>query len=90
MRPSHDAQPYLARAHPHHSPHPRPHRQRRRGPSAGAGRGGAHKVTIPGQEIPNADFLLENGAAIKINSAPVLPHKPGQRLSDAPPERQGP
>ena len=30
---------------------------------------------IPGQESRNSDYLLENGAAIKINSAAVLPHK---------------
>src|SRR5262249_14522112 len=30
---------------------------------------------IPGQESRNSDFLLENGAAIKANSAAVLSHK---------------
>ncbi len=30
---------------------------------------------IPGQESRNSDYLLENGAAIKVNSAAVLPHK---------------
>lgn len=30
---------------------------------------------IPGQESRNSDFLLENGAAIKINNIATLPHK---------------
>jgi processive 1,2-diacylglycerol beta-glucosyltransferase len=30
---------------------------------------------IPGQESRNSDFLLENGAAIKINNLGTLPHK---------------
>ena len=30
---------------------------------------------IPGQESRNSDYLLENGAAIKINNAATLPHK---------------
>jgi len=30
---------------------------------------------IPGQESRNSDYLLENGAAIKVNSVAVLPHK---------------
>ena len=30
---------------------------------------------IPGQESRNSDFLLENGAAIKINNVATLPHK---------------
>jgi processive 1,2-diacylglycerol beta-glucosyltransferase len=30
---------------------------------------------IPGQESRNSDFLLENGAAIKINNLATLPHK---------------
>ena len=38
---------------------------------------------IPGQESRNSDFLLENGAAIKINSAATLPYKLGQLLGDA-------
>jgi processive 1,2-diacylglycerol beta-glucosyltransferase len=37
---------------------------------------------IPGQESRNSDYLLENGAAIKINSAAVLPHKLNQLLSN--------
>lgn len=37
---------------------------------------------IPGQESRNSDFLLENGAAIKINSAAVLPYKLGQLLCE--------
>lgn len=36
---------------------------------------------IPGQESRNSDYLLENGAAIKINSAAVLPHKLNQLLA---------
>jgi processive 1,2-diacylglycerol beta-glucosyltransferase len=36
---------------------------------------------IPGQESRNSDFLLENGAAIKINSAAVLPHQLNQLLA---------
>jgi processive 1,2-diacylglycerol beta-glucosyltransferase len=37
---------------------------------------------IPGQESRNSDFLLENGAAIKINSAATLPYKLGKLLGD--------
>jgi processive 1,2-diacylglycerol beta-glucosyltransferase len=37
---------------------------------------------IPGQESRNADFLLENGAAIKINNAATLPFKLGRLLED--------
>jgi processive 1,2-diacylglycerol beta-glucosyltransferase len=39
---------------------------------------------IPGQESRNSDFLLENGAAIKINSLNTLTHKLGALLADAP------
>ncbi|HWB20659.1 MAG TPA: glycosyltransferase [Phycisphaerales bacterium] len=37
---------------------------------------------IPGQESRNSDFLLENGAAVKINSADALPHKLALLLSN--------
>jgi processive 1,2-diacylglycerol beta-glucosyltransferase len=37
---------------------------------------------IPGQESRNSDFLLENGAAIKVNSAATLAHKVTSLLSD--------
>jgi processive 1,2-diacylglycerol beta-glucosyltransferase len=37
---------------------------------------------IPGQESRNADYLLENGAAIKINNAATLPFKLGRLLAD--------
>src|SRR5688572_27882912 len=37
---------------------------------------------IPGQESRNADFLLEQGAAIKINHAATLPLKLGGLLED--------
>jgi processive 1,2-diacylglycerol beta-glucosyltransferase len=37
---------------------------------------------IPGQETRNSDFLLEHGAAIKINNAATLPYKLGQLLAD--------
>jgi processive 1,2-diacylglycerol beta-glucosyltransferase len=37
---------------------------------------------IPGQESRNSDFLLEHGAAIKINSAAVLPYKLERLLED--------
>jgi processive 1,2-diacylglycerol beta-glucosyltransferase len=30
---------------------------------------------IPGQESRNSDYLLENGAAIKVNNLATLPHK---------------
>lgn len=30
---------------------------------------------IPGQESRNSDYLLENGAAIKVNNLPLLSHK---------------
>lgn len=50
-------------------------------------RGAAMAVVnpIPGQESRNSDYLLENGAAIKINSVAVLPHKLTRLLRD--PER---
>jgi processive 1,2-diacylglycerol beta-glucosyltransferase len=37
---------------------------------------------IPGQESRNSDFLLENGAAIKINNVATLSYKLGQLLRD--------
>ena len=37
---------------------------------------------IPGQESRNSDFLLENGAAIKINNVATLPLKLTQLLKD--------
>ncbi|HEX4795345.1 MAG TPA: glycosyltransferase [Humisphaera sp.] len=37
---------------------------------------------IPGQETHNADHLLENGAAVKVNHAGVLAHKLAGLLSD--------
>jgi processive 1,2-diacylglycerol beta-glucosyltransferase len=37
---------------------------------------------IPGQESRNSDFLLENGAAIKINNLPTLPMKLESLLSE--------
>jgi processive 1,2-diacylglycerol beta-glucosyltransferase len=40
---------------------------------------------IPGQEIRNSDYLLENGAAIKVNTPATLAYKVTALLSD--PER---
>jgi processive 1,2-diacylglycerol beta-glucosyltransferase len=37
---------------------------------------------VPGQETRNSDFLLENGAAIKINNVATLPYKLTHLLSD--------
>jgi processive 1,2-diacylglycerol beta-glucosyltransferase len=37
---------------------------------------------IPGQESRNSDYLLENGAAIKINNLPTLPMKLQALLSE--------
>jgi processive 1,2-diacylglycerol beta-glucosyltransferase len=37
---------------------------------------------IPGQESRNSDYLLENGAAIKVNNAATLPHKVTALLQD--------
>jgi processive 1,2-diacylglycerol beta-glucosyltransferase len=37
---------------------------------------------IPGQETRNSDFLLESGAAIKVNNIGTLPHKLGSLLGD--------
>jgi processive 1,2-diacylglycerol beta-glucosyltransferase len=50
-------------------------------------RGAAMAVVnpIPGQESRNSDFLLENGAAVKINNVATLPHKLTRLLDD--PER---
>ena len=36
----------------------------------------------PGQETRNSDFLLENGAAVKINNVATLPVKLGALLGD--------
>jgi processive 1,2-diacylglycerol beta-glucosyltransferase len=38
---------------------------------------------IPGQESRNSDYLLENGAAIKVNNAATLPHKLTALLEDS-------
>jgi processive 1,2-diacylglycerol beta-glucosyltransferase len=37
---------------------------------------------VPGQESRNSDFLLENGAAIKVNHPALLPHKVTALLRD--------
>lgn len=37
---------------------------------------------VPGQETRNSDFLLENGAAIKINNVATLPYKLSKLLID--------
>jgi processive 1,2-diacylglycerol beta-glucosyltransferase len=37
---------------------------------------------IPGQESRNSDYLLENGAAIKVNNLATLPYKVGTLLDD--------
>jgi processive 1,2-diacylglycerol beta-glucosyltransferase len=37
---------------------------------------------IPGQESRNSDFLLENGAAVKINNLATLAHKLGPLLAE--------
>jgi processive 1,2-diacylglycerol beta-glucosyltransferase len=37
---------------------------------------------IPGQEDRNADFLLENGCAVKVNNLASLSHKLGSLLDD--------
>jgi processive 1,2-diacylglycerol beta-glucosyltransferase len=37
---------------------------------------------IPGQESRNSDFLLENGAAIKVNNLATLAHKVGTLVRD--------
>jgi processive 1,2-diacylglycerol beta-glucosyltransferase len=39
---------------------------------------------IPGQESRNSDFLLESGAAIKVNNLATLPHKLDTLLRDKP------
>lgn len=39
---------------------------------------------VPGQESRNSDFLLENGAAIKINNVATLTYKLSELLSDRP------
>ena len=37
---------------------------------------------IPGQEVRNADYLLENGAAVKVNNTFTLARKVGALLAD--------
>jgi processive 1,2-diacylglycerol beta-glucosyltransferase len=37
---------------------------------------------IPGQESRNSDYLLESGAAIKVNNTAIIAHKLTQLLSD--------
>ena len=39
---------------------------------------------IPGQETRNADYLLEHGAAIKVNNARLLGHRVSGLLADGP------
>ncbi|QOJ14280.1 MAG: glycosyltransferase [Planctomycetia bacterium] len=39
---------------------------------------------IPGQEARNSDYLLEHGAAIKVNSLRLLAHRVGALLADPP------
>lgn len=39
---------------------------------------------IPGQETRNSDYLLEVGAAIKVNNQRLLGHRVGRLLADAP------
>lgn len=39
---------------------------------------------IPGQETRNSDYLLEHGAAIKVNNVRLLGHRVGTLLSDGP------
>lgn len=38
---------------------------------------------IPGQETRNSDFLLENGAAVKVNNPRLLCHRVARLLGDA-------
>jgi processive 1,2-diacylglycerol beta-glucosyltransferase len=45
-------------------------------------RGMAVVNPTPGQEYRNSDFLLENGAAIKINNIATLSYKVGWLLAD--------
>jgi len=47
-------------------------------------RGAAFAIVnpIPGQESRNSDYLLENGAAVKINNLPTLPLKLAPLLSN--------
>src|SRR5262249_1450325 len=53
-------------------------------PSEILARGAAMAVVnpIPGQESRNSDFLLENGAAVKINNLATLAHKLTPLLED--------
>jgi len=37
---------------------------------------------IPGQESRNSDYLLENGAAVKVNNVATMAHKLGELLGD--------
>ena len=37
---------------------------------------------VPGQESRNADYLLENGAAVKVNLLPLLSYKVDSLLAD--------
>jgi len=47
-------------------------------------RGAAFAIVnpIPGQESRNSDYLLENGAAVKINNVPTMSHKLAPLLAD--------
>jgi processive 1,2-diacylglycerol beta-glucosyltransferase len=47
-------------------------------------RGAAFAIVnpIPGQESRNSDYLLENGAAIKINNIPTMAQKLAPLLAD--------
>jgi processive 1,2-diacylglycerol beta-glucosyltransferase len=37
---------------------------------------------VPGQETRNSDYILENGAGVKINNLPTLSHKLGRLLDE--------
>jgi processive 1,2-diacylglycerol beta-glucosyltransferase len=37
---------------------------------------------LPGQEVRNSDFLLECGAAVKVNNLPTMPHRVTELLLD--------
>jgi processive 1,2-diacylglycerol beta-glucosyltransferase len=37
---------------------------------------------VPGQETRNSDYILENGAGVKVNNLPTLSHKLGRLLDE--------
>jgi processive 1,2-diacylglycerol beta-glucosyltransferase len=60
------------------------HRLHRINDLRGPRRGAALLIAnpVPGQETRNSDFILENGAGLKVNNLPTLAHKLTRLLNE--------